>query len=200
MWRLMGSVSERLRPAPSAPIAVAARAFGDSYPVLVLQRRLRAAAIVLAAASVWYLPWMLRSLNPGAPWIAWPFAVANVFTIASGLLSVANSWWRSAPPPRPLLESADVPLVGVIVPTCGEPVPMILRTIESVLEQDWPCERLVVVVSDDAADPALRDALEDWPVLYHLPPPRWAPGRDGAAKAGNLNSALQFLREQHPGV
>lgn len=196
----MGSVSERLQPAPSAPIAVAARAFGDRYPVIVRQRPLRVAAIVLAAASVWYLPWMLHSLNPSALWIAWPFAVANVFTIATGLLSVANSWWRSAPMPRPRAESADAPLVGVIVPTCGEPVPMILRTIESVLEQDWPREAVVVVVSDDAADPVLRDALESWPVLYHLPPPRWSPGRDGAAKAGNLNSALQLLRERYPQV
>jgi cellulose synthase (UDP-forming) len=200
MWSAMSSVSERVRPAPSAPIAVAARAFGDRYPVFVRQRPLRAAAIVLAAASVWYVPWMLSSLNHGALWIGWPFAVANLFTIATGLLSVANSWWRVVPPPRPLDASAESPLVGVLIPTCGEPVPMILRTIESVLEQDWPRERLVVVVSDDAADPALRDALEDWPVLYHLPPPRWAPGRDGAAKAGTLNSALQFLREQHPGV
>src|SRR4051812_17216274 len=200
MWSAMSSVSERVRPAPSAPIAVAARAFGDRYPVFVRQRPLRAAALVLAAASVWYVPWMLSSLNHGALWIGWPFALANLFTIATGLLSVANSWWRVVPPPRPLDASAESPLVGVLIPTCGEPVPMILRTIESVLEQDWPRERLVVVVSDDAADPALRDALEDWPVLYHLPPPRWAPGRDGAAKAGNLNSALQFLREQHPGV
>jgi cellulose synthase (UDP-forming) len=200
MWSAMSSVSERVRPAPSAPIAVAARAFGDRYPVFVRQRPLRAAALVLAAASVWYVPWMLSSLNHDALWIGWPFALANLFTIATGLLSVANSWWRVVPPPRPLDASAESPLVGVLIPTCGEPVPMILRTIESVLEQDWPRERLVVVVSDDAADPALRDALEDWPVLYHLPPPRWAPGRDGAAKAGNLNSALQFLREQHPGV
>jgi cellulose synthase (UDP-forming) len=189
-----------MRPAPSAPIAVAARAFGDRYPVFVRQRPLRTAAIVLAAASVWYVPWMLSSLNPGALWIGWPFALANLFTIATGLLSVANSWRRVVPPPRPLDASADAPLVGVLIPTCGEPVPMILRTIESVLEQDWPRERLVVVVSDDAADPLLRDALADWPVLYHPPAPRWAPGRDGAAKAGNLNSALQFLREQHPDV
>ena len=196
----MSSSTERVRPAPSAPIALAARAFGDRYPTLVRQRPLRAAAIVLAAASVWYVPWMLGSLNPGALWIAWPFAVANVFTIATGLLSVANSWRRMVPPPRPLAASEEAPLVGVLIPTCGEPVPMILRTVESVLEQDWPRERMVVVVSDDAADPTLRDALENWPVLYHLPPPRWAPGRDGSAKAGNLNSALEFLRGQHPEV
>src|SRR5438067_11761676 len=196
----MSSTSERVRPAPSAPIALAARAFGDRYPVFVRQRPLRAAAIVLAAASVWYVPWMLSSLNHGALWIGWPFAVANLFTIATGLLSLANSWWRAVPPPRPLDASAESPLVGVLIPTCGEPVPMILRTIESVLEQDWPRERLVVLVSDDPADPVLRGAREGWPVLYHLPRPRWAPGRDGAAIAGNHTSPVPARGEQIPGV
>src|SRR5690348_12292524 len=108
----MSSVSEHVRPAPSAPIAVAARAFGDRYPVLVRQRPLRAAAIALAAASVWYVPWMLSSLNPRALWLGWPFAIANLFTIATGLLSVANSWRRVVPPPRPLDASEEAPLVG----------------------------------------------------------------------------------------
>jgi cellulose synthase (UDP-forming) len=181
--------------APSAPIARAARAFGDAYPLEVPQRPLRVAAVVLAAASAWYVPWMVASLHG---WLAWPFVVANLFTVATGLLSVANSWRRTIPAPRPF--SGREPLVGVIVPTCGEPVPMILRTVQSVLDQDWPRDRLAIVVSDEAGDPELRAALEDRPVLYHLPPPRWAPGRDGAAKAGNLNSALEFLRERFPHV
>jgi len=75
---------------------------------------------------------------------------------------------------------------------------MVLRTVASVLEQDWPRERMVIVVSDDGHDPALAEALASWPVLYHSPPPRFAPGRDGAAKAGNLNSALQMLITKHP--
>jgi cellulose synthase (UDP-forming) len=179
--------------APSAPIARAARAFGDAYPLEVAQRPLRVAAVVLVGASAWYVPWMLASLHG---WLAWPFAVANLFTVGVGLLSVVNSWRRSIPAPRPL--AGGEPFVGVIVPTCGEPVPMILRTVQSVLDQDWPHDRLAIVVSDDAADAELRDALEGWPVLYHLPPPRWAPGRDGAAKAGNLNSALELLRERFP--
>src|SRR5918911_5360499 len=102
----MSPVSEHMRPAPSAPIAVAARAFGDRYPVSVRQGPLRAAALVLAAASVWYVPWMLSSLNQGALWIGWPFAIVNLFTIATGLLSVANSWRRVVPPPRALDASA----------------------------------------------------------------------------------------------
>ncbi len=183
-------------PAPSAPIARAARAFGDDYPLRVAQRPLRVAAVLLALASAWYVPWMLGALH--GP-IAWPFAFANLFTVATGLLSAVNSWRRSIPVPRPLAPGAE-PLVGVIVPTCGEPVPLILRTVRSLLEQDWPHARLAIVVSDDGADPVLRDALQGWPVVYHLPPPRWSPGRAGAAKAGNLNSALELLRELHPGV
>jgi cellulose synthase (UDP-forming) len=182
--------------APSAPIARAARAFGDDYPLQLSQRWLRVAGVVLAAVSVWYLPWMVTSLNPRVAWLAAPFAVANVFTVLTGLLSVVNSWRRSIPVPRPL--TGREPFVGVIIPTCGEPVPMILRTVQSVLDQDWPHDRLQVVVSDDGHDPALREALDAWPVLYHVPPPRWAPGRDGAAKAGNLNSARARQRERFP--
>jgi cellulose synthase (UDP-forming) len=88
----------------------------------------------------------------------------------------------------------------VIVPTCGEPVPMVLRTIVSVLEQDWPADRLLVVVSDDGHDAALEAAVSDYPVVYHSPPPRSAPGRDGAAKAGNLNSALAAVEDACPDI
>ncbi len=188
-----------IEPAPSAPIAVAARAFGDEFPPAPPQRWMRVSAVVLAVASAWYVPWLFSSLNPGAIWLAVPFAAANLFTICLGLLTVANSWARTTPTPV-LQPVGKEPLVGVIVPTCGEPIAMILRTITSVLEQDWPADRLVIVVSDDGHDPRLRDELERWPVVYHEPPPRHAPGRDGAAKSGNLNSALEFLRHEHPEI
>ena len=77
---------------------------------------------------------------------------------------------------------------------------MILRTVESVLEQDWPRD---CCWSSSATTPATRFCgmrSRIAPVLYHLPPPRWSPGRDGAAKAGNLNSAVEFLRDRHPGI
>jgi len=187
-----------IAPAPSSPIAVAARAFGDGYPA-VRQRWIRAAGLFFAAAAVFYLPWLLVSLNGALPWLIWPFWFANLFTLAHMLLSVVNSWWRTAPAPR-LLAAGGEPIVGVIIPTCGEPIPMVLRTIVSVLEQDWPHDRLVIVVSDDGHDPELEAAVADYPVLYYSPPPRSAPGRDGAAKAGNLNAALGFLDERYRGL
>src|SRR5205085_5598561 len=108
-------------------------------------------------------------------------------------------WWTKVTPPR-LLNGMAVPDVAVIIPTCGEPVSMVLRTVLSVLDQDYPRERLIVVISDDAHNPQLAAALDGLGVIYSEPPDRWAPGRDGAAKAGNLNSALQLVERDFPGV
>ena len=189
----------RVQPAPSSRIASAARAFGDDYPPLRGQWRLRLVGALLLLTTVLYVPWMLSSLNESAPWLAWPFAAANLFSTGYALVSVFNSWCRRVPERRPLPRGEE-PHVAVIVPTYGESVPMVLRTVVSVLEQDWPAERLTVVVSDDGHDPRLQAALVTLPVVYHLPPPRNAPGRDGAAKAGNLNSAVAMLDERHPHV
>jgi cellulose synthase (UDP-forming) len=183
--------------APSGPMATAARAFGDDYPPLRHHWLVRGAGIAYLISAAIYLPWLFTSLNHHLPWLAWPFLIANLFTIVTTLLSIVNHWWRAVPPPRPLAHGGE-PTVGIIIPCCGEPVGMILRTITSVLEQDWPQERMLIVISDDGHDPALAEALRSWPVLYHSPPPRFAPGRDGAAKAGNLNSAVSMLIAEHP--
>jgi cellulose synthase (UDP-forming) len=189
----------RPEPAPSSPMAQAARRFGDDYPLIRGNWLIRVAGVLYIAAAAIYLPWLVASLNGQLPWLAWPFLVANVVTLAATALSIFNNWHRAAPRPRPLAAGGE-PLVGVIVPCCGEPVPMILRTVHSILEQDWPVERLAVIASDDGHDAKLAHALADLPVTYHSPPDRFAPGRDGAAKAGNLNSALQRLLDEHPDV
>jgi cellulose synthase (UDP-forming) len=131
--------------------------------------------------------------------LSWPYAGACLFSAAYALLNVFNGWNRKVPVHR-LVERGAEPSVGVIIPTCGESVPMVLRTVVSVLDQDWPPGRLTVVVSDDGHDPELTAALEGMPVLYHAPQDRFASGRDGAAKAGNLNDALAMLDRTHPEI
>jgi cellulose synthase (UDP-forming) len=182
---------------PSSPMAIAARAFGDDFPPIRGHWLLRTVGLLYLVAVLIYLPWLFSSLNHHLPWLAWPFFVANVFTLLGSLLSIVNHWCRAVPEARPLPYGHEPP-VGIIIPCCGEPVGMVLRTIASILRQDWPRERMVIVVSDDGHDPALALALQSWPVLYHSPPPRFAPGRDGAAKAGNLNSAMAMLAIEHP--
>ncbi|HLL49882.1 MAG TPA: glycosyltransferase [Thermomicrobiales bacterium] len=199
---LSPSISARtqpVQPAPSGKIATSARVFGDDYPPVRQQWRIRAAGVLVVLTTLLFLPWMLSSLNPAARWLSWPYAGACLFSAAYALLNVFNGWNRKVPVHR-LVERGVEPSVGVIIPTCGESVPMVLRTVVSVLDQDWPHGRLTVVVSDDGHDPELKAALEGMPVLYHSPQDRFAPGRDGAAKAGNLNDALAMLDRTHPEI
>lgn len=187
-------------PTPSSSIATAARRFGDAYPAISGVWRVRAAGALLLLTIAVYTPWMLSSLNGEVPLLAWSFAAASLFTVATSTLSVINAWTRRVPEPRPLALSAATPHVAVLLPTCGEPVGMILRTLQSILDQDWPRDRLTIIVSDDGHDPQLKTAVLAMGADYHEPPDRWAPGRDGAAKAGNLNSVWALVQAEYPWV
>ncbi len=182
---------------PPSNIATAARRFGDEYPLKRRQWPFRAIGAAVLALMLFYLTWMFPHLNGALPWLAWPFAVASCLSAVCLTLSIVNGWTQRITPPR-LLAGEDVPHVAVLIPTCGEPVPMIVRTVLGVLEQDYPADRRLIVVSDDGHDPVLRAALAELDVVYHEPPDRWSPGRDGAAKAGNLNSALALVLASHP--
>jgi cellulose synthase (UDP-forming) len=185
--------------APSSNIARAARRFGDRVMPPRPEWPTRLVSVAAVLPMVAYLPWMFTHLATERMWLAGPFAVASVFSAVCLLLSIVNGWTHRITPLRPLTGS-DVPLVGIIIPTCGEPVPMVLRTVLSVIEQDYPARSRVIVVSDDAHNPELRDALVGLGVHYHEPPPRGAKGRDGAPKSGNLNSALAYLLVHAPDV
>jgi cellulose synthase/poly-beta-1,6-N-acetylglucosamine synthase-like glycosyltransferase len=185
--------------APSSNLAQAARRYGDDFPRQRRQRAIRGSGVLLVGLMLVYLPWMFRHLNPAVAWLAWPFAAASVLSAICLALSVFNGWHSRVTPPRPLIGPV-VPEVAVIIPTWGEPVPMVLRTVLGVLDQDYPTDRIRVVVSDDAHNPAVASALEGLGVIYHKPPSRETPERGGAAKAGNLNSALLHVLERFPGV
>src|ERR1700745_132376 len=96
---LSGRASE---PASPSKIATAARAFGDDYPPVRGQWRIRVAGLLLIATTLFYTPWVLNSLNQRVPWLSWPFAVANLFSMAYGLLAVFNAWSRKVPARRAL--------------------------------------------------------------------------------------------------
>jgi len=66
--------------------------------------------------------------------------------------------------------------VAVLIPTCGEPPSMVALTIESVLDQNWPQDRLVIIVGDDAHSDEMAEAVYDvaerFPassIIYHEP-------------------------------
>ncbi len=104
------------------------------------------------------------------------------------------------------LTDEDSPRVGVLIPTCGEPVWMVIKTIESVITQNYPRKKLVVVVGDDMHNPILEKEVKLLKrkthslLFYHHPPVKGDERRKGEAKSGNLNSALQFVSQRFPDI
>lgn len=167
---------------------------------------IRVAGAALVASAAWYVPWLLRSADWATAWLSAPFVLANLWIITSTVVTLINNWQRSVPRSH-LLPGGCEPLVAVIIPTCGEPAWMVRRTLQSVLNQDWPHDRLLVVVSDDAHCERMAHMAQVLAarhplvrIIYHEPPAREDPRRQGAAKAGNLNSALELVRRTYPTV
>jgi cellulose synthase (UDP-forming) len=159
-------------------------------------RRAQALGVLLILSIAWFLPWLASHLDLARAWVSLPFLLATVVVVAALLVSVVNRWQRAVPLRSPAPVGSE-PRVAVIVPTLGESLELLERTVRSVLDQDWPAERLWVLVSDDAHNRRVhklvnRLALE-YPqasLRYHRPPAKGDPRRHGEAKAGNLNSAL----------
>jgi len=156
----------------------------------------------VAVLSLIYLPWLVRSANSDVLWLSVPFVVGNVLLLASVLIHWINNWTRVVPTPH-LVRRGFEPPVAVIIPTYGEPVHMVRRTVVSVLEQDYPMSQLTVMVSDDGHSPDMESMLDElrrrYPrtrLIYNEPPLKGDPVRRGEAKAGNLNAAMQRLVDE----
>lgn len=161
--------------------------------------RLRLAGSALGITTLWYVPWLINSVNDRAQWLSWPFITANLLLLLTALVTCVNNWHRSTPADI-LVPRDDEPLVAVLVPTAGEPVGMVGATVRSVLEQDWPTDRLCVLVGDDSRRSAVKVMVESLArahpeavVHYYQPPARGSASRRGDAKAGNLNAGLDEL-------
>jgi cellulose synthase (UDP-forming) len=167
---------------------------------------IRLAGFFALASTLWCGPWLLLHLNVQHLWMSVPFTMALGLSMTLTLATFVTEWRRSVPEEAPAPVGAE-PLVAVLIPTMGEPIRMVVRTVESVLAQDWPHDRLVLVISDDgnsaevAAEVSrLQQRFPDAAILYNLPPRRGSAERRGNAKAGNLNAALDLVRERFPDV
>jgi cellulose synthase (UDP-forming) len=168
--------------------------------------KFRGAGILLAIATIWYMPWALANLNWKAAWLAIPFATASLMMAVMSLVTVINHWHYRQSNPHPV-QAGGEPDVAIIIPTHGESPRMVYKTAKSVLGQDYPEQRISLVISDDAHRLRFRAIVtrlqQEHPqatIHYHEPPRKGNPERRGEAKAGNLNSVLDALGRYAPGV
>jgi len=167
-------------------------------------RPVQLASIAIVISAAWFTPWLVLKINMAYPLSSIPFVCAFLYLLFQIHISIINNWhWvrnKTVQVPR-----GSEPHVAVILTTCGEPVAMVRQTLMSVISQDWPHDRLIIIVSDDSSsdDMACMAHTFNWKdtrldIRYHRPPGQGSPNRRGQAKAGNLNSALDLLRYEYP--
>lgn len=94
---------------------------------------------------------------------------------------------RTVPPPLP----GALPYVAAVIPTYGEPVDILAKTVAGLKALDYPAERLYIVISDDGHRDEVRALARQQGIHYN-------PGARRDAKAGNLNSALEHIAANAP--
>lgn len=129
-----------------------------------------------------YLVWRLDSFNPAAPLFSGLFYAAEILAflaLALRLHVLRHGPGRlvAQPPPPP----ADWPDIDIFVPSYGEPVELVRRTLVAALRMEG---RATVWLLDDGCREEMRKLAAQLQVRYL---PRQA--RAGA-KAGNLNHGL----------
>ena len=155
----------------------------------------RSLLLLLALLCLSYLHWRLTdSLNLSAPLAAVLsvlLLLAEAWLLLSGLLPLLLAWRRfsdgSAEADAAQLRwqaSSWRPAVDVLIPTCGEPLPVLERCLRACSQLSYPHRRLWVL--DDAGRPEVAALAERYGCRYHHRPERCH------AKAGNLNAGLEL--------
>lgn len=116
------------------------------------------------------------------------FGVAGI--IASMFLNFLNQFMSQTKRQSPPLPDR-LPIVAAVIPTYNEPIDILEKTVLSLKALDYPRDLLHIIISDDAHSPKVKDLAVRCNVLYN-------PGAQRDAKAGNLNSALRYIREHIP--
>jgi cellulose synthase (UDP-forming) len=112
------------------------------------------------------------------------FGVAGI--IAGMFLNFLNQFTPQSPKQHQL-PPEQLPVVVAVVPTYNEPLAILEQTVLSLKALDYPKELLHIIISDDGHNQPVKELAIHHNVLYN-------PGARRDAKAGNLNSALQYIK------
>jgi cellulose synthase (UDP-forming) len=151
-------------------------------------RRLRAQtlSVLTVVTGLGYLGWIVFAINPehrafGAAFFVSEAACLVLFAVAS------STMWRLRFKPEASPAPDRAYSVDVLVPTCGEPIEVVAKTLRAVGAIRWRGS-LAVYVLDDAGSDQVRALADELGFVYRSRVAAGVEKRD--AKAGNLNFGL----------
>ncbi|HVX92834.1 MAG TPA: glycosyltransferase [Candidatus Dojkabacteria bacterium] len=159
----------------------------------------RIIGLIVLISGYYYLNWLFLHFNFDAIILSSFFIFSTIFSYITSILLVFNNWsWKI--PKKLIVGEGREPQVAILIPTWKEDIKIVRRTVLSVVNQNYPIRKMLIIVSDDAANPNiksmvynLRNTIEGINILYNIPEPKGSPDRKGEGKSGNLNSALALL-------
>lgn len=161
------------------------RRYGDADDH-VRRTRAQRLAVFAIVTGLAYIAWVWRSVDWHHPGIASAFVVAETCTLLLFTMAAAGSWRLRFKP-----EEADMtPLpeaVDILITVCGEPLPIVTRTIEAATRITWHGP-LQICVLDDGGSAEVEALARQHGVTYRSRRREQHPMAD--AKAGNLNFGL----------
>lgn len=135
--------------------------------------------LLTCAAALFYFQWRLGVMNPSHMTYSWIVFAAELIGFARALmflLSAVRLWQHHEPAAPPAGLTVDV-----LIPTCGEPLDVVRRTLMGALAIGYPHETWLL---DDAGRSEVHALAAECGGHYV------ARDRHNDAKAGNLNHAL----------
>lgn len=170
----------------------------------------RVTGILYFIVVIWNFEWVVTNLNFTSilsTGISLVFLLAIILTTVSGIILVINNWDFLMIKPKKLNPDLEKPEVAILIPTYNEPIHIVMNTLKSVATQNYPKDKRVIIVSDDAYNKDLALAIEKFKhdnherrLIYHKPRKKGDPERYGDAKSGNLNSALHLIMRHFPHI
>ena len=146
------------------------------------QREVRLIRVFILLATVLlvgFACWLFQPDHWGDPWLAWPLNIAFGL-LFFGLLGEWWYYWRVKVPE--VRQSSRSYTVDVFTTACpGEPVGMIVRTLEAMAKIEHPHNSYLC---DEGDDPFLKQKCEELGVIHVTRE------KKVNAKAGNINNAL----------
>ena len=166
------------------------------YITKPLLSRVTGSVFMLLATT--YLTWLFLHLNWQYPIFVLLFFITQCFIFLSASISVVNHWKQNYRILRPQITEA--PPVAIVIPTYKEPINIIKETLNSALRVNYKGELVIILTNDDTKPSQVYDLQElvesldkkNVHLIHSIP--------HSEAKAGNLNQALTFIRQNYPHI
>lgn len=127
---------------------------------------------------------------------AWVFIAVELAVAVPSLMHNTWTMWslKKRNRPKMRLTGNDVPTVDAFITCCGEDDELVMDTVRGACDQDYPIDKLRVIVLDDAKSAGLERSCallsHTYPNLYYMARAK-VPGQPHHFKAGNLNYGLE---------